>query len=319
MNTTSILIPPHPDLPHQGGGVSITIPELLALRIEGQLLNLAPQGKVFATRSGGHLSRFKGRGMEFDESRPYQPGDEVRNMDWRVTARAGKPHVKMFREERERPVWLLVDLGASMRFGTRIAFKSVIAAKVAALLAWAAIERGDRVGGLVFDETRYFERRPAARVRGLLPLLQALTQAPCAVPYVGFLGITAAALHLQRQVRPGGLVFVVSDFVDLHTERAAWLAQLSQACELVLINIYDPIEEYAPRSGTYPVTDGKRRSILQTANLKVRNNWQQRFSSRVHLLEDLALRYRAHVLNIATNAPLRETLARGLHPRWATT
>jgi uncharacterized protein (DUF58 family) len=103
--------------------------------------------------------------MEFDESRVYLPGDDPRNMDWRVTARAGTPHVKLFREERERPVWLLVDQGPSMRFGTRVAFKSVVAARVAALLGWAAVDRGDRVGGLVFDESRHLERRPAARGR----------------------------------------------------------------------------------------------------------------------------------------------------------
>lgn len=299
-------------------GIVVTIAELLALRVEARLVNLAPRGKVLATRSGGHLSRFKGRGMEFDESRPYQPGDEVRNMDWRVTARAAVPHVKLFREERERPVWLLVDLGASMRFGTRTAFKSVIACKAAALLAWAAIERGDRVGGLIFDETRYFERRPAARVRGLLPLLQALTHAPLATSSsAGYTNLTEAAFQLQRQVRPGGLVFVVSDFAGLHAERAAWVAQLGQACELVLINIYDPIEELVPKPGAYPITDGKRRSILQTAHVTTRTAWQRRFAARVQLLEDLTLRYRAHLLNIATNAPLRETLAQGLRPHWA--
>ena len=157
----------HPDLP-----------DLIALRGQARRLDLAPRGLVLATRAGGHLSRFRGRGMEFDESRRYQPGDDPRHMDWRVTARAGAPHVKLFREERERPVWLLVDLGPSMRFGTRVAFKSAVAAQAAALLGWAAVERGDRVGGLIFDETRRLERRPAARSSGLLPLLEGLAAGP---------------------------------------------------------------------------------------------------------------------------------------------
>ena len=139
------------------------------LSYEAARLDIGPRGKVLATRNGGHLSRFRGRGMEFDESRIYQPGDDPRNMDWRVTARSGRPHVKLFREKRERPVWLLVDIGPRMRFGTRVAFKSVIAARAAALLAWAAADRGDRVGGMVFDESRSFERRPATRAHGLLP------------------------------------------------------------------------------------------------------------------------------------------------------
>lgn len=293
-------------------GISVTIPELLSLRVEARLLNLVQKGKILATHSGGHLSRFRGRGMEFDESRPYQPGDEVRNMDWRVTARTNAPHVKLFREERERPVWLLVDLGPNMRFGTRVAFKSVIAAKAAALLAWAASDRGDKVGGLVFDETRYFERRPAARVHGLLPFLQALVQAPLIGKTGGYTGVTEAALSLQRQVRPGGLIFVLSDFTDLHAQQASWLAQLGRACELILVHIYDPIEEYAPNPGMYPVTDGKKRGILHTITAVQRNTWQQRFVQRKLLLENLTLRYQAHLLNISTTTPLRETLARGL-------
>ena len=127
-------------------GVRIGIRELIALREQAARLDLSPRGRVLATRIGGHLSRFRGRGMEFDESRVYQPGDDPRNMDWRVTARVGIPHVKLFREERERPVWLLVDQGAAMRFGTRVAFKSVIAAQAAALLGWAAVDRADRAG-----------------------------------------------------------------------------------------------------------------------------------------------------------------------------
>lgn len=293
-------------------GTAVTITELLALRVEARLLNLAPKGKILATKSGGHLSRFRGRGMEFDESRLYQPGDEVRNMDWRVTARAGTPHVKLFREERERPVWLLVDLGANMRFGTKVAFKSVIAAKVAALLAWAATNRSDRVGGLIFDETRYFERRPSARVHGLLPFLQALTQAPLSEKINGYDNVSKAALNLQRQVRPGGLVFIISDFSNLHIQHASWLSQLSSACELVLIHIFDPIEATAPKPGAYPVTDGQSRGIVQTIDVRQRNVWQQRFSERQRMLEDLTLRYQAHLLNISTNAPLRETIARGL-------
>jgi uncharacterized protein (DUF58 family) len=114
-------------------GVKVSLQDLLALRGEAGRLDLAPRGKILATRSGGHLSRFRGRGMEFDESRVYQAGDDARNMDWRVTARAGTPHIKLFREERERPLWLLVDQGPSMRFGTRVAFKSVVAAQAAAL------------------------------------------------------------------------------------------------------------------------------------------------------------------------------------------
>lgn len=296
-------------------GTISTLSELLALRGEAKHLHLT-RGKILATRSGGHLSRFRGRGMEFDESRQYQAGDEVRNMDWRVTARAGKPHVKLFREERERPVWLLVDLGPSMRFGTRVAFKSVIAARVAALLAWAAAEQGDRVGGLVFDETQHFECRPAARMRGLLPLLHALTQSP--VPSnknKGYSSLHEAALHLQNLVRPGSLVFLLSDFSELNQANTSWLIQIGSICELVLVHIYDPLEQTAPVPGLYPVTDGTNRGILEISGPFHRQHWAQRFLQHKNLLESVTSSYQAHLLSLATNAALGETLALGLRPR----
>jgi uncharacterized protein (DUF58 family) len=296
-------------------GVSVSLPSLLALREEAKRLDIAPRGKVLATRSGGHLSRFRGRGMEFDESRVYQPGDDVRNMDWRVTARAGTPHVKLFREERERPVWLLVDLGPSMRFGTRVAFKSVVASRAAALLAWAAADRSDRVGGLVFDETRHFEQRPAARTRGLLPLLKVLAEAPKPGGRDGYAGVSKAAEHLVHAVRPGSLLFLLSDFVGVRREQASWLAQLGAANEVVLIQVRDPLEETAPPPGLYPVTDGVRRGLLDTAEADRRGRWHQRFAEHTQMLEDLARVHRAHILGLRTDEPVGPALARGLRPR----
>jgi uncharacterized protein (DUF58 family) len=296
-------------------GVSVTLASLIALREEARRLDIAPRGKVLATRSGGHLSRFRGRGMEFDESRVYQAGDDVRNMDWRVTARAGTPHVKLFREERERPVWLLVDLGPSMRFGTRVAFKSVVAARAAALLAWAAADRSDRVGGLVFDETRHFEQRPAARTRGLLPLLRAIAQGPVDGGRQGHQGMAQAAAQLVRLVRPGSLVFLVSDFVGVDSGNAAWLAQLGAGNELVLVQVRDPLEEIAPPPGRYPVTDGSRRGMLDTTAAALRAGWQRRFAEHTDQLERLARLHRAHMLGLRTDEPVGAALARGLRPR----
>ncbi len=128
-------------------------------------------------RAGGYLSGFKGRGMDFEEVRAYQPGDDVRLIDWRVTARTGKPFTKIFHEERERPVFIVVDLSATMFFGTKTAFKSVIAAKVAALIAWAAVKNGDRVGGIFYGGENCHELRPKSRNRGVLPFLKLLCEA----------------------------------------------------------------------------------------------------------------------------------------------
>ncbi len=305
-----------PNAQPAAAGVSVSLRELLALRGEARRLDLAPRGKILATRSGGHLSRFRGRGMEFDEARIYQPGDDPRNMDWRVTARAGRPHVKLFREERERPLWLLVDQGPSMRFGTRVALKSVIAAQAAALLAWAAVDRGDRVGGLIFDEQGRFEQKPAARTHGLLPLLQALAMGPGRGP-AGLADLSTAAELLVPLTRPGSLIFVLSDFAGLTAERAGWLARLGRASEVVLIHVQDPLEEQAPPPGLYPVTDGRRRGLLNTGGATRRQAWRDRFQAHRVTLEGLARHHQAHLLWLSTAEPVGPALALGLNPRRA--
>jgi len=296
-------------------GTRIDLQALIALRQEAARLDLAPRGKVLATRSGGHLSHFRGRGVEFDESRVYLPGDDPRNMDWRVTARTGQAHVKLFREERERPVWLLVDIGPSMRFGTRVAFKSVIAAQAAALLAWAVSDKGDRVGGLVFDETRHFERRPMARTAGLLPLFRALSQTPLPGEDGGHGSLAAAATHLVHLVRPGSLVFLLSDFAGLSALDGGWLARLSRSSEVVLVNISDPLEAAAPPPGRYPVSDGIRHSVLDTAQDDLQRRWGQRFAEHQALLGELARNHRAHLIELRTDRPVGPSLYQGLAPR----
>lgn len=296
-------------------GVRIALETLIGLRGEAVHLDLAPRGRVLATRSGGHLSHFRGRGVEFDESRVYLPGDDPRNMDWRVTARTGTPHVKMFREERERPVWLLVDIGPGMRFGTRVAFKSVIAAQAAALLAWAASDKGDRVGGLVFDESRHFEQRPMARTAGLLPLLKALSQDPLPGRHGGHASLGQAAAHLAQLVRPGSLVFLLSDFAGLSLHDGSWLARLAHGNEVVLIQVYDPIEETPPPAGRYPVSDGERHGVLDTSGLALRQQWQDLYADRVEVLHQLARRYGAHGFALRTDQPVGAALNQGLRPR----
>ncbi|MGD2075696.1 MAG: DUF58 domain-containing protein [Gammaproteobacteria bacterium] len=296
-------------------GVAVGVSDLIRLREEARRIDIAPRGKVLATRSGGHLSRFRGRGIEFDESRPYVPGDDPRSMDWRVTARTGRTHVKCYREERERPVWLLVDLGPSMRFGTRTAFKTVIAAQAAALLAWAAAEKGDRVGGLIYDETRHFERHPAPRTRGVLPLLNALAQRPLAAGRRGYADFDAAAEHLTRLVRPGSLVFLLSDFHQAPGHNTSWLARLAAHSEVTLIEVVDPIELRAPPAGRYPVSDGVRYAFFDTGSAPRRNAYQKYFAEHSERLTALARRHQAHLLRLRTDAPVGSALARGLRPR----
>lgn len=155
--------------------------ELVALRASGERLRPARTQGVRSALAGAHRSRFHGRGMDYRESRHYQPGDDIRNMDWRITARSGHAHVKVFDEERERPVVLLVDFSASLFFASQGVFKSVQAARLAALIGWSAIGHGDRIGALLFsdagDRGMHQELPPAGGRRGQMRLIRALAEA----------------------------------------------------------------------------------------------------------------------------------------------
>ncbi len=230
-----------------------------------------------ARRAGGHLSLRRGRGMDYEESRAYQAGDDIRAMDWRVTARAGEPHTKLFREERERPVVLCLDLNPGMFFASRGALKSVQAARAAALFGWAAVTQGDRVGALLFNQGHH-ELRPRPGRQGILRLVRelvvhtdpgaALTGAPAAG------GLNAALLRLRRLVRPGSLVILISDFYGLNPDSTQHLLFLRRHNDLVALQVLDPLETGAPPAGRYSVTDGRERRQLDAVSARDRRQYE---------------------------------------------
>jgi uncharacterized protein (DUF58 family) len=293
------------------GVAGISLRRLIACRAEARRLGIAVRGRVLATRAGSHLSPFRGPGVDYDESRVYVPGDDPRTMDWRVTARAARAHVKVFREERERPVWLLVDQRAGMHFGTRIAFKSVIAARAAALIGWAAVERGERVGGLVFDEATHVHQRPAPRQHALLALLRSLSSAPAPARESGFRGLADAVEQLLRLPFAGGTLFVVSDFAGADAD-AGWLERLTQRADVALVAVHDPIEETAPPPGRWPVLVPGGRRLLDTRSAGRRAWYERGFRRRRERLADMAQRRGAHLLTLRTDWPVGLSLARGL-------
>ncbi len=152
----------------QSNGVSLSTAELLRYQQLAKLFSLAPKRMPQAKLAGSYLTKHKGRGMEFDEARHYQPGDDIRAIDWRVTARTGKTHTKVYREERERPVFLFCDYLPSMAFGTQLLTKAVQAAHVSSLISWSAAARGDKVGALVFNQQQHKEIKPLTRKKAVL-------------------------------------------------------------------------------------------------------------------------------------------------------
>lgn len=272
-------------------GVYVSMEELVMLQSSHATLDLSGKRKALAAMTGAHRSAFRGRGIDFDEVRIYNPGDDVRTIDWRVTARTGITHTKLFREERERPIYLVVDQSHSMFFGTRHAFKSVVAARAAAKLAWAAREHGDRVGGFLFNDEVMHEIRPKEGKRGIQQFLRLLIQFNQSLnniqpenPSRG--AISTALTGLNQVIKPGSLVFVISDFKNFDDITLQHLSIVSRHSDMVALFVYDPMEEHLPPPGEYGFTDGSRSVNVQTSNREVRKNYRKRFLQHQLRLRD---------------------------------
>ncbi len=274
-------------------------------------------GKISARQSGNYLSPFKGRGMEFDEVRPYQPGDDIRTLDWRVTARSGKPHTKLFREERERSVLMWVDFRAPMFFATRGVFKSVLAARAAALLAWSAAHHGDRLGGLIFSEQQHQELRPQRGRRAVLHFISRLVSHSAWTRQDNYTTAQGdkgreAVVRLRRVTRPGSLVFLLSDFRGIDAQAESHLGQLARHNDVVLVFIHDPLESDLPPAGIYKVSDGAREVVLNTFGQETRNRYQHSFRQRYDHMRGFCQRHGIYFLSCSTTQDLVDTLKSGL-------
>lgn len=289
----------------------VTITELIELRRFARKLDLNRRQPASAQLAGNHASRFRGRGMDYQESRAYQAGDDIRNMDWRVTARAGRPHTKLFQEERERPMVHCIDLGPSLFFATRGALKSVIAARAATLLGWAAAARGDRIGGLLFNGGHH-ELKPRSGHHGVLRLIHALVeqtdprQGLAARPDPG--GFNQALIRLRRIARPGSLVFLISDFYGLDADTGNHLLHLRDHIDLVALQILDPIEAAPPPPGRYGVTDGERAGVLDTRSAADRGHYRAFFEQHQEMVEATMSRYRIPLLQLSTTDRVEQAL-----------
>ncbi len=254
---------PAPRQTGAGSGIELTLDELLRLRLKVGDSPFRQRKRVTASRSASHRSHALGRGLDFAEVRAYQPGDDVRLIDWNVTARTNQVHTKLFEEEKERPVFIVVDFCQPMLFGTRVALKSVAAARLAAQLAWISSAAGERVGGVVFSEHRHSEIKPVAGSRGTLRLLHAMIEMhrECTTRYESRIAAAdntfdEALKRLRKIAHPGSLVFLLSDFSGLSARSEQVLKWLCAHTECIAARVVDALEVQLPDSGLYPVTNG---------------------------------------------------------------
>lgn len=300
--------------------LSPRLDDLLELRHQAHTLGLSSFHLVNSTLSGLFASVFRGSGLDFDEVREYREGDDVRNMEWHVTARTGTPHLKVFREERERTVLLCVDQGAHMSFGTRGTFKSVQAARAAALLGWAANNHHDRVGGLLYagqgnNGLQYF--RPQRSRRSLWRILNTLTgETPGVVP--GNDHLLGALQHLERGSWTGALVFVIGDFNREVSVLEGTLGSLRQRHDVVLLPIDDPADRDLPAMGAveFENTAGDR-ILIDTDDEAGRRAYRSAWLDHRHALLKLASRLGVDVIPLRTDEEVHKTITDGLRQRLA--
>ncbi len=263
-------------------GVFTSVDELLKLRSLAKDLTLETRKQSRSIMGGTVRTRYQGRGMEFAEVRPYQPGDDIRTIDWRVTARMQTPYTKLFQEEKERPVFVMVDQRSPMFFGSKNVFKSVYAAHLAAIIAWIASANNDRIGALVFTDTEQRDVRARRGKHAVLELLHQLNtfNRTLSSPIKAEESISLATMlaETSRVAHPGSLVIVLSDFHDFNSECSEPLTMLAKQSDVTAIHLYDTLEKQLPPVKQITVSNGQQRLSIDTKGIA--SDFEAAFSRR---------------------------------------
>lgn len=269
-----------------GDGLKPTLAELVALRAIAQRRPPARKGRHNVT--GPAQSNLRGRGMEYAESREYVAGDDVRHIDWRLTARSGRTHTKLFQAERERLSLIVADTSPALYFGTRVRFKSVQAARAAAVAVWAAVRDGDRVA-ILRGSREEAPVPPASGARGALRVLDALVRWYAQAP-ADDTGLAAALDNASRLLRPGSRLIVLADPRSIAAIPESRWPALAAHHEVVVLLLVDALESQPPKAAL-PFVVGDHRLELDLANAAQRKRWQEEFSRPVdHALQMLPRR-----------------------------
>jgi len=304
------------DDPRAETGSGLLVPELMA-RV--QQIHLRTHKLVNTALAGAYRSTFHGTGLEFQEVRPYQPGDDVRAIDWNVTARTGEAFIKKYAEERELTVHLLVDTSSTMDFGSARWSKREAAAQFAALVSLIAMRNQDRVGLGLFGEEPglHLDAR-----KGNRHVLRVVREVIAAAPTRGGGDLAAILEHSARGLRRRGMVFLISDFLgvrdqasDEDGESGFWgdhLQSLAVRHDLIAVRVVDPLEEVLPKAGLVSALDSRtgREVELDTRSRKVREAWATAAEERRRRAESVLARARVETIELRTDGDLADPLAR---------
>ena len=299
---------------HSGEGlVFSSLESLLSQQQSARLLQQPQRYRKATKQAGNHQVRQLGRGMEFAESRPYSPGDDIRSMDWKVTARTGEPHTKLFEEERERPTLLWCDLRSGMFFATQGQFKSVVMTELASLLAWKSWMDGDRVGGILLSLNDELQMRPARSKSKVLQLMQQLADRSKNTPDFadkGDVSLGQSWKHLRRVLSPGSQVVLLSDFRGMDQESEQQLRRIARQSTVTLVSISDPFERQLPPKTQLKLSDGLRFLRLNTTKNGLRNDYEKSGQMQAQHLRKFALQCHARLIEISTTDDEKTRIAK---------
>lgn len=296
LNTLKHKLFMHAKQNENGKGLFASVSELIAQRKNIAYLQNMHERLVTSNQAGNVKSALKGRGIELEEIRAYTFGDDIRDIDWRVSARKDMPYTKVYNEEKDREIYVLLDLSPYMAFGSRFELKSVTAAKIAALIGWLSLENKDRFGAVVFDGTQTFFYR-ATNNRSTMPVIlnkiADLTQAMLTPKLTSECSLNSALKMMNNYIKERASVFVISSFNMLGESEKKSLSQLSKKSRVFGVNVFDPLEKTAPIKGEYMVADGKGKNLIfNSANKLFRAEYQQYFDDKKNKFQDFCRRFR---------------------------
>ena len=295
-------------------GISIEVEDLVSIRGQLSGLSLANRRRRASHRSGAREVRLRGRGMEYEESRAYVHGDDVRTMDWRVMARTGEAHTKVFAEEKERRFLMAVDLSASMYFGTRFSFKSWAAAQVAAHVGWLASFAGDRIGGLIVSPESHHEVRPGKTRSGLLGVFHHLAQASnIELPVDASRNrLNFLLREINRVVKPGSIIALITDFMGIDEQSLELLSAIVRHNDISAYWIHDDTEINAWPGGHYQVVVDRQKVGFDLLGNRA-DNWLTQWQSKHRdQIESLTSRLNIPLLAVSCNRDITAQIVNNL-------
>ncbi len=294
-----------------GNGVYTDLKDLISLKHQGQGFSFLPRQPIHSLLAGQKASRLRGRGLNFEEIRQYLPGDDIRSIDWKVTARMRTPHTRVYTEERDRPTLLVVDQRINMFFGSKRAMKSVTAAEVAALGAWRVLGVGDRVGAVVFNDTQIEEFRPHRSNRAVMRILEAVVRQnrmlrsdSDIIPQSGKLNEV-----LERICRIAGhdtLVCVISDFEGADEDTKRLMTRLAQHNDVLAGLVFDQLEAELSNLGRLVVGDGELQIEVNSGDEILRQRFADVFSGKQNEIRKFLLQRQIPLLPLHTGLPVAE-------------